>query len=94
MLRFSLYDFVKLRGIYSLFPDENGEQVLLSPAPRSEGSLYEYLIEWFFRTFCGSGRPKHTQTEQVKVSAPIHLALNELEAINLAFGLAITPSGV
>ena len=42
---YGLWDFVKLRGLYSLFPDENGNLVLLSPARRPEGSVYEYLIK-------------------------------------------------
>ena len=42
---YGLYDFVKLRSLYSLFPDENGELKLLSPARRPEGSLYEYLAK-------------------------------------------------
>jgi hypothetical protein len=40
-----MYDFVKLRSLYSLFPGEDGELVLLSQARRPEGSLYEYLIK-------------------------------------------------
>jgi len=42
---YGLWDFVKLRSLYSLFPDESGELVLLSQARRPEGSLYEYLIK-------------------------------------------------
>ena len=42
---YGMYDFVKLRSIYSLFPDEEGNLVLLSQARRPEGSLYEYLIK-------------------------------------------------
>lgn len=41
---FGMYDFVKLRSLYSLFPDEDGELVLLSQARRPEGSIYEYMI--------------------------------------------------
>lgn len=42
---YGLYDFVKLRSLYSLFPDAEGKMVLLSPARRPEGSAYEYLIK-------------------------------------------------
>jgi enterochelin esterase-like enzyme len=42
---YGMYDFVKLRSLYSLFPGEDGELVLLSQARRPEGSLYEYLIK-------------------------------------------------
>ncbi len=42
---YGLWDFVKLRGLYSPFPDEDGRPVPLSPARRPEGSVYEYLIK-------------------------------------------------
>lgn len=42
---YGYWDFVKLRGLYSLFPDADGNLVLLSPARQPEGSVYEYLIK-------------------------------------------------
>jgi hypothetical protein len=47
--------------------------------------------KWFFRTSCESRRPEYTKAEQIKMGATIHLAFDELETIDLAFGLAVTP---
>ncbi len=42
-----------------------------------------------FRTLCRTGIVKHFLAEQLKAGATIHLPLDELEPINLAFGLTI-----
>src|SRR4051812_45836051 len=49
------------------------------------------LRSWLSRTLRGSGGEQGAAAEQVETGAAVHLPLQQLEARDLAFGLAVAP---
>jgi hypothetical protein len=45
----------------------------------------------FFRTLRGSGSEQHATAEEIEVGSAVHLALDQLELVDLAFRLTATP---
>ena len=57
------------------------------------GCAMSFTPEWFFRTSC-RWAIEHPQTQQVELGPTIHLTLDELEPIDVSFGLPVAPGSL